>query len=98
MWEVVKEITSNLLSNSYNGKKTINKQHNRAANKDRELSKKKRQRKIAEWPYRRTSCAAVKWESQTDGEISFCGKSCALGPTQIFKSWLLSNIATHKNW
>ena len=48
MWEVVKEITSNLLSNSYNGKKTINKQHNRAANKDRELSKKKRQRKIAE--------------------------------------------------
>lgn len=29
-------------------KKTINKQHNRAANKDRELSKKKRQRKIVE--------------------------------------------------
>ena len=42
MWEVVKEITSKLLSNSYNGNKTIKKQHNTAANKDRELSKKKR--------------------------------------------------------
>lgn len=55
MWEVVKEITSNLLTNSYNGKKKLNKQHNTAANKDRELNKKKRQRKMLNDPLDRVN-------------------------------------------
>ena len=48
MWKVVKEITNNLLSNSYHGKKT-NKQSSIIQQQIKiELSKKKRQRKIVE--------------------------------------------------